>query len=175
MRESQTSIIDWAVENFGQTTTLRAANRANQEMAELLTVYTAQPLDTAKLIVEAADVAIVLARVERALAEHEDIEPEWPDLIASGSGNRDDDMPVDELVAQATLNMAGLINDLIAQDIDEAGLSCHMLMRNLADLVTRLGGDLPSAIDAKMEINRKRIWRPDGTGHGYHTHAEVPA
>jgi hypothetical protein len=31
-----------------------------------------------------------------------------------------------------------------------------------------IGADLLCEIDRKMEINRKRVWRTDGTGHGYH-------
>ena len=32
--------------------------------------------------------------------------------------------------------------------------------------------DLEVAVDAKMAVNRKREWKPDGTGHGYHVRAK---
>jgi hypothetical protein len=35
-------------------------------------------------------------------------------------------------------------------------------------LATRLSVDLNAEVDRKMEINRKREWKLDNTGHGYH-------
>lgn len=42
-------------------------------------------------------------------------------------------------------------------------------------LLTVIGADLQDAIDAKMAINRKREWRKDGTGHGYHVRSRDAA
>lgn len=33
---------------------------------------------------------------------------------------------------------------------------------------SKLGLDLTHAIELKMQVNRKRTWKLDGSGHGYH-------
>jgi len=39
----------------------------------------------------------------------------------------------------------------------------------LYTIATRLGVDLHAEIDRKMAVNRhKRVWKKDGSGHGYH-------
>ena len=38
----------------------------------------------------------------------------------------------------------------------------------LMRLANVIGQDLTAAINAKMAINRQRVWKTDGTGHGYH-------
>src|SRR5262245_5026597 len=35
-------------------------------------------------------------------------------------------------------------------------------------VATRLGVDIHAEIERKMAINRKREWKLDGSGHGYH-------
>jgi len=38
----------------------------------------------------------------------------------------------------------------------------------LSRLATRLGVNIDEEIEKKMTINRARIWKRDGSGHGYH-------
>jgi NTP pyrophosphatase (non-canonical NTP hydrolase) len=38
----------------------------------------------------------------------------------------------------------------------------------LQRLATRLGVDLWREVEAKMVVNRARVWKHDGSGHGYH-------
>lgn len=53
------------------------------------------------------------------------------------------------------------------------------VVKELADVLivmygiaTHLGYDLHAAVDAKMEVNRKRVWEKDGTGGFYHVKPE---
>lgn len=45
----------------------------------------------------------------------------------------------------------------------------------LARLAYRNGFDLWSEVEKKMAINRARVWKKDGTGHGYHVRDKTPA
>jgi NTP pyrophosphatase (non-canonical NTP hydrolase) len=38
----------------------------------------------------------------------------------------------------------------------------------LQRLATRLGIDLWQEVERKMTVNRARVWKVDGSGHGYH-------
>jgi hypothetical protein len=61
--ETQKSISDWAVQTFGPTgSNLRVAIRANEEMAELLTILARNDNDL-RAAEEAADLFIVLCRL----------------------------------------------------------------------------------------------------------------
>lgn len=105
MPENQYTITKWADETFGKTRSpLRAAIRANEEMAELL--------------------------------KH---------------------LSQDEIGPEGTEYYISKIRDEIA-DI-------HIV---LARVATISGIDIQRAIDDKMQINRARTWKRDGTGHGYH-------
>ena len=42
------------------------------------------------------------------------------------------------------------------------------LVSRLRELCAAVGRDLLAEVDAKMEINRRREWVPDGTGCGRH-------
>jgi len=52
-------------------------------------------------------------------------------------------------------------NPQAAEEIADVVIILYRLARNL-------GTDLQTEIDRKMTINRKRIWKRDATGHGYH-------
>ena len=43
------------------------------------------------------------------------------------------------------------------------------------DMAERLGYDLHATVDAKMEVNRKRVWEKDGTGCSYHVEQKFKA
>jgi NTP pyrophosphatase (non-canonical NTP hydrolase) len=53
-----------------------------------------------------------------------------------------------------------------AAHIAEEAADVVILLHRLVGLLQR---DLASEIDAKMDINRKRQWRPSGDGVGQHT------
>lgn len=164
MAETQATIAQWANDTFGRTNPLRVATRAITETAELLAVYSADTLDRAALIEEAADIAIVLSRLELMLAGDDD--PQWDGLVASGEAQ----LSVGHMIGSIPQGVADIIRRLIDQDRDGAALACEGVLSDLADLVAWFGGSLPAAIDAKMAVNRKREWRRSGDGHGYHTH-----
>lgn len=165
MHETQASIAKWANDTFGSTHPLRVATRAFTETAELLAVYSAETLDRAALVEEAADVAIVLSRLDLMLA---DDEAQWDDLVASGESQ----LSIEHMIGSIPQGVSNIIRQLIEQDRYGASLACDGVLSDLADLVAWFGGDLPAAIDAKMAVNRTRVWRRSGDGHGYHTHQE---
>lgn len=73
------------------------------------------------------------------------------------------------VAARANEEMAELIralstddnNPKAAEEVADVVIILYRLMRNL-------GTDMHAEIDRKMAINRKREWRRDATGHGYH-------
>ena len=66
-----------------------------------------------------------------------------------------------ELLRKVTSVTDRSAEDLIAQECADVVIVLHRLAR-------RCGYDLYEAVDAKMEINRQREWKQDGSGHGYH-------
>lgn len=73
------------------------------------------------------------------------------------------------IAARANEEMAELLRHATADE------DCAAMVEEAADVVIILfrlarecGADLMGAVDAKMEKNRSRMWKLDGTGHGYH-------
>lgn len=62
MAETLETISSWCDETFGPATPIRMAARANEEMAELIDIATQTSEYSDKLLIEAADVLICLAR-----------------------------------------------------------------------------------------------------------------
>jgi NTP pyrophosphatase (non-canonical NTP hydrolase) len=60
--ETWESIAAWCDETFGPASPLRMASRANEEMAELIDVASRSETYSEKVLIEAADVVICLAR-----------------------------------------------------------------------------------------------------------------
>ncbi|HYG91181.1 MAG TPA: hypothetical protein VD978_33560 [Azospirillum sp.] len=168
MDETQAKIAAWAAAEFGSSMPIRIAARAFNEVAELLAVYSAPTLNRDALIEEAADIAIVLSRLDLIL---NDDEPQWDSLVTSGETQ----LTTEYLVGSVAQGIADIIRLLIEQDRDGAALACESVLSDLADLVAWFGGDLPTAIDAKMAVNRKRVWKRSADGHGFHTHEEAVA
>lgn len=73
------------------------------------------------------------------------------------------------IAARANEEMAELLRALTADDEHaKAREEIADIVIVLYRLATRLGFDLSSEIDAKMKVNRKRVWKLDGTGQGHH-------
>lgn len=73
------------------------------------------------------------------------------------------------VAARANEEMAELLRAATSQQppsklIEEAADVVIVLAR----LVHVAGGDIWEAVERKMEVNRARVWKKDGTGHGYH-------
>ena len=73
------------------------------------------------------------------------------------------------IAARANEEMAELIravtSDTPTQHIGEEIADVVIILNRLASVA---GLNLNNAIDTKMQTNRHREWRRDGTGHGYH-------
>ncbi len=160
---TQKQISEWQITTFGPPkSALTGVIRANSEMAELLAALSKDP-ESKDAIAEAADVVIVLSGVA---------EPLGIDMAAFDTrtvfGTR---------VPNANINVAinihlSLCNILAPIDFDESNwLTKHTLQRTyyfLKILVSRLGSDLQTEIDKKMEINVARKWKVAADGTAQH-------
>ena len=72
------------------------------------------------------------------------------------------------LVTRARTEMDELVEALNAQNHDEAGREAADVAILLHRLMGLLGKDLAEEVDAKMAINRNRIWKTAGDGTGGH-------
>lgn len=164
-RETQASISAWAEEAFGPVSSdARVAARVNEEMSELLRYLTSDDKHP-KAAEEAADVAIVLARLSDRLGF---------DLTAlTDESAREDEIRHHPNVCIAALANARLARLMVALTLGEQDVrnDLNAIGRHLLIIARRLGTDLHTEIDRKMATNRARTWKRDGTGCGRH----VPA
>lgn len=73
------------------------------------------------------------------------------------------------VAARANEEMAELMRALTVDDNHpKAAEEIADVFIVLASLATRLGVDVAEIVSKKMEINRGRVWKKDGSGHGYH-------
>lgn len=73
------------------------------------------------------------------------------------------------VVARANEEMAELLRAVTTDERHpKAGEEMADIIIVLCRLATRLGYDLDEEIQRKMQVNRARVWRQDGSGHGYH-------
>ena len=169
MRETEDSIRAWADDTFGTTTSLaRVAARANEEMAEVLRALTAdRPF--ADVAVEVVDTVIVLCRAA--------------DLAGMHLQRVQDDIETDAHAKWLCVHIACQAATALVRAIEfgdhpsefEARHAIRSAYLHLSDLCRSLGFGLWSTIDKKMEVNRARVWRKDGTGHGYHVREKMTA
>lgn len=73
------------------------------------------------------------------------------------------------VAARANEEMSELLRAITADDESpKAREEIADIVIVLARLSHRLGGDIWKDVEAKMQVNRRREWKKDGTGHGYH-------
>ncbi len=73
------------------------------------------------------------------------------------------------IAARINEEMAELLRAVTADmGPEKIAEECADVVIVLYRLITRQGGDLFEEIDKKMATNRARVWKKDGTGHGYH-------
>lgn len=159
-RETQSTISQWADATFGEVKSLASiVARANAEMAELISCVTNTP-DDSKALEEAVDVVICLMRAGELLNvdllsnAREMLSKMWVQLI-----------PNERWVWEANLDMGFVI-----RNSDPTSLTSD-LVSSIACLMAftkSRGFSLEYLIDSKMSINRRRQWRRDGNGNGYH-------
>ncbi len=161
MRETQQTIAQWADASFGPCKdVLSSIARAGQEMAELVKcVVEGGTVDDA--VEEAADVVICLARAGEKL-DYDLLQSSRTFIGEDPTGSSPTGLA---LAASLYLGMAALRATTGADDTLVTLLSS---VRMLDIFVSAVGLDLEEVIDAKMVVNRRRQWRRDGHGHGYH-------
>jgi len=73
------------------------------------------------------------------------------------------------VAARANEEMAELLRAATSdQPVEHLVVEAADVVIILARLAYRNGFDLWDEVEKKMAINRARVWRKDGTGHGYH-------
>lgn len=182
--ETPATILAWAVETFGAGDPLSIATRSNVEVAELINgvnnLREAKNLPWAQrreriLAVrgEVIDVWIMWSQ----LAEKLGVEVNTPDYARMPAAV----LPQD--VCSLNVGWALFMNSLLywTATADEPPRALSTLIPRLHPLFQRLShmADSPSdllafhaAVDAKMEINRKRQWRVTDTGQRQHVEEE---
>ena len=155
--ETTTTITQWASETFGEATSvMRAVARVNEEMAELIRAITAgKPRE--KIIEEAADVSIISERVYSLTGVVRRRVNLFEHLVLSSSPIR--------VAILANSALSRFMLDFPSARYDET--LCD-LAEYLDILFRQLGTTRQQEVDKKMAINRQRVWKKDGTGHGYH-------
>lgn len=161
--ETQGTISDWAEATFGPAgSDLRVASRANEELAETIRAMAAKK-STAEVGLELADTMIVLCRLGSRL------------LIGLTIPKKEAEptLTLERHIAAANRQMSSVIESLVY------GVQPHSPVRilwdHLCEAVFCCGATPQEVIDAKMAVNRLRVWKQDGTGHGYHVREKVPA
>ncbi|MBP2302559.1 hypothetical protein [Azospirillum picis] len=156
--------MEWKLSTFGRSTPIRQMARATEELGELFRAITSDAAPE-KIVIEAADVALILADIGVLLGTADWLFGARPPRISR---------PV-RLVTYTVTQLGLLAHEVEMISSGDAGRSQSMALSALRavigalqELVGCYGHDLKLAIDAKMAINRGRKWTLDGTGHGYH-------
>jgi hypothetical protein len=162
--ETQATVAMWADATLGAVMNpVSHVTRAMKEMAELAMCLANDPADP-HAVEEAADVVIVLTR----LAEKFGV-----DIIAGARDQRlqwVSPLSGEQWAESAAVDLAMLWDsDLYGSEDREPAVDMLLNVVACLDgfLVSR-GADLREEITKKMAINRRRQWRLDGHGHGYH-------
>lgn len=161
MTETVESIAVWAAETFGPVESeARLIARANEEMAELVAHFLTPALDIDACVTEAADVVIVLCRqAHRDRIYLQDIIKAARPMLVDGVYS----------VGRANTALAKAIRAVTAGACGDAfALPVMDCVRWLAIFAEVHGRNLWTVIEAKMAVNRARVWKRDGNGVGYH-------
>lgn len=187
--ETVASISEWAVSTFGSSgSNLRVLARVNEEMAEALRAATAEK-SFADIAEEATDTLIVLCRFAVRIGVTDlnfkefsgpVSDPHYPRIIAAAvRANARVSALLLTMSSGDHPNTSGILATLwrkLRELINACGFEVHSnasgiltrLWHDLRELIHACGFEVQPLIDAKMAINRRREWKCDGTGHGYH-------
>jgi phosphoribosyl-ATP pyrophosphohydrolase len=166
MKETQASISEWAEQTFGMASSnARVAARVNEEMAELIEAASELSPQGEDVMKECADVVIILCR----LAQRMGFTLRLQFLPGDYGHHVNYDHSDYQTVAKANTYLASLLRALTSDDNSPAAEG-HVdgLMVKLLQLAAFLDCDLMEWVDKKMAVNRQRVWKRDGSGHGYH-------
>jgi hypothetical protein len=172
-QETQATILAWADETFGPVSDpLRSATRVHEELLQLSKAIQLGKSD-GEVRAEAADVAICLYRVAASLGS--DLDRRVGSAMNMGMAR--ELVPAGDSPARAVLRAETklmIAKNMIADNVPRTRVSQELTAVRviLEEMVARLGGSLTVDVDAKMSINRERVWRLDASGHGYHDHAK---
>lgn len=159
MKETIESIAQWAHETFGPSSSERTIIRSIEEASELCThLAKGETIEAAQ---EAVDVFIVMCRyyvLHKASAETVLRDPLF-------MGPRS---PMDSAAVLVKLLGSSLLGEKHPGAFPDSPLATITIIRRL---LLDLGVDFDELVDTKMDINRKREWKRDGTGCGQHVEA----
>mgnify|MGYP003523425397 CR=1 FL=1 len=156
--QRQREITEWADAAFGGpwTSNARGVARMLEEVAELVTaVTTGAPPE--RVAGECADVMICAFRLAAV---------EGFDLEAGLAAHTQLPLGATGLTEEILYFTAWVFEQVVLKNSFYTPLV--FVASRLRDLCRAVGRDLLAEVDAKMEINRRREWVPDGTGCGRH-------
>ncbi len=167
MTETVHTISDWAAETFGPPSSdIRVAARANEELAELLRAVTSGA-PVGKVVEECADVLIVLARLSVRIGLRLDI-GDRPTITA-------DVTPLQATIV-AMREMHRLVDAIERDPVPlRARAALTAIWQIVGAIIVMFGSSPAEAVNAKMAVNRRRVWNLTGDGHGYHLRDKVKA
>ncbi|MGI9298605.1 MAG: MazG-like family protein [Gammaproteobacteria bacterium] len=173
--ETQGSVSQWATETFGpESSLLRVAVRANEELAELLRCL-AGDAPPEKVVEEIADVVIVLYRLAERIGIGLDTvvtqtdvhdSPGLTTLRMALMIHAEIGIVLESLESMEML--AGVDDELVSRIDHNMKSSIMQIGMTATELAAGFGALLPREIDKKMVINRRRKWKLDDTGRGQH-------
>lgn len=159
--ETVSSISEWAVATFGPSgSDLRVLARVNEEMAEAVRAATAEK-PFADIAEEAADALIVLCRFAVRINFGGLTFDEFLGPVTTPFRMRVLDAAILAQLRMAKLLYAAQFGGAVREVLPQ-------LWRELKELINACGVEVQTVVDAKMTRNRQRVWKCDGTGHGYH-------
>jgi len=165
-RETQGSIARWRYDTFGPIASMFSLIvRTKSEAHELLVeVDKCAPRCSDGVLDELADVAICLYCVATQAGGRFDESAEGLDALFRMEMN-----PIN-LVVDVDTNLSHALRRSAFVPRGSKGImrDITFAMAALRLIASLYGKDLNALVDAKMAVNRKREWRPDGRGHGQH-------
>lgn len=160
--QRQREITEWADAAFGGpwTSNARGVARILEEVAELVTAVTTNA-SPERVAGECADVMICAFRL--AAVEGFDLEA----VLRQSTLPETREGAVDIVIDVLALTLRTLLRTVGSHEHGVVGVLGGIALR-LHALCVVVEHDLLAEVDAKMEINRRREWVPDGTGCGRH-------
>ena len=162
--ETPMSIYLWGEETFGVRSSAQIAARTSLEVVELVMAVLNEHAHE-KQVEELADVAVMSWQL--AVAHSVDARP----VPSVSFVNAYDDTPLAYTLALSR-SFSTYVERLVCQRVTGKGSEpaewlkkTLMVLEAIAQL---LNVDLPSIVDAKMEINRARVWAKLDNGHFQH-------
>lgn len=169
--ETVETIESWSIATFGTSPNfVTPLSRTLAEIGEMVMVAAQPVLDTEKLAMECADVAITLCRPAGMLGIK--IDEIWN---AQTHKLQKTGRPLSTAIAIAghAIILMARMDSKASIDVPEVVEAIKLIVRNLFELCVLIGVHLGHVVSTKMQINRERQWKIIGAGMGRHVNSEA--